>query len=77
MKLQQPTILVKSISAECDECRFTAVISIIENGSMVVKDTKVLCDKKMKVASSAQIPERYLKFIFTEISKQQLIDNMT
>lgn len=77
MKSQQPTLLVRSISEESDDNRFTALVSIVDNGSMVVIDTKVLCDKKLKVASSAHIPEQYLKFIYTELTKQQLIDSMT
>lgn len=74
MKLHSPTVLIRSLSDQRDSSNFSAVISIIENGSFVVKDTKVICNKETKVALSDLVPSKYLPLVFQEAMKQLIQD---
>ena len=76
MKLSSPTILVRKMIGASDSDRFSAMISVIDNGSLVVKDVTVVCDIQKKQISSESVPDKYFTAIFQELQKQQLQDSL-
>lgn len=69
MKTTGPTILVRSFTRKNLDGQSTAVISVVDNGSLVCKNINVTYDSHEDVISSDHLPEKYFPDTLQELTR--------